>query len=108
MTVVTASGGLATDSSWLLKLVLVGQLVSLFCGVGLLYQMIREPAIHQQAADGKIAVKEAQRRITTNERWCQRLHSAQIVIFTMSFVPLLDVNRMSFNAKRYSDERDSG
>ena len=91
LTIVTASGGLATDNSWLLKSVLVGQLFSLFCGVALLYQMMREPAIHQQAVENKIDEKEATRQLEDNRLWCLWLHSAQILLFATSFLVLVFV-----------------
>ncbi len=63
LTVVAALGGLATDNSWLVQSVLVGQLLSLFCGFGFLYirvrsaGFIRETSLHAHSSlDGVITV----------------------------------------------------
>ena len=91
LTVVTALGGLATDNSWLVKSVLVGQLFSLFAGVLLLYQMLREPAIHQQYVEDKMSLVETEELLENHRLRCLRLHSAQILLFAMSFAVLVGV-----------------
>ncbi len=47
--------------------------------------MVKEPVFHQLAQDGNIPVDKAETEIETNRRWCLKLHSAQVLLFAMSF-----------------------
>ena len=96
LTIVTASKGLAANSSWALTFVLAGQLLSLFCGVGLLYQMVRSPALlyissRWQRLQGHAPIPILEIELKRNERRCEWLHGAQILLFATSFLVLVFV-----------------
>ena len=94
LTIVTASKDLAASSSWALTFVLAGQLLSLFCGVVLLYQMVRAPALlylssRWQEVRSRDPNPDLEIALEKNERWCERLHSAQIGLFAVSLIALV-------------------